>query len=339
MSEVSEYLADARVDIADSIDDNLVCLKVGGMNWGTLSNFSAVIGKAKAKKSFLVMLALAAGVKQSLEHITVQFAGDNNKIIYFDTEQSKGHILRSVQRIASLSGVHPRNLETYGLRRYTPAMRLAMIEEAIYDSEDCGLVVIDGIRDLVTSINDEEQATMITSKLLKWTEEKNIHIIIVLHQNKGDNNARGHVGSEIINKAETVLSVTRDLYNKDISFVASEYAREKEFEPFAFTISAEGLPIILKDYNPKDIKNSTISIETHINVLNQVFAFAPTPRYREFVGNLRVFFDKAGIKVGENKVKNYITYYLSEKFVSKDDTTGGYPIYKLNPPSLYLGYA
>ena len=69
---------------------------------------------------------------------------------------------------------------------------------------------------------------MIASKLLKWTEEKNIHVVTVLHQNKNDGNARGHLGSELVNKAETVLSVTKDSKEKDISIVEAEYCRNKE---------------------------------------------------------------------------------------------------------------
>ena len=38
------------------------------------------------------------------------------------------------------------------------------IEFAIENTSDVELVIVDGIRDLVSSINDEEQATKIASK-------------------------------------------------------------------------------------------------------------------------------------------------------------------------------
>jgi hypothetical protein len=41
--------------------------------------------------------------------------------------------------------------------------------------------------------------------LMQWTGEKNIRIQTVLHLNKGDDNARGHIGTELNNKAESLL--------------------------------------------------------------------------------------------------------------------------------------
>ncbi len=49
--------------------------------------------------------------------------------------------------------------------------------------------MIDGIRDLLTDINSPDQATEITDFLMKWAERFNIHIIVILHQNKTDTHA------------------------------------------------------------------------------------------------------------------------------------------------------
>ncbi len=334
MTDYSALLDLARIDILEDIRINPTCIKVGGNTWGTLSNFSAVIGKAKSKKSFLIMIALAAAVKQSEGLITVEFAKDKDKVLLFDTEQSKFHIQRAVKRISYLAGnIHPHNLETYGLRRHPPVTRLAMIEQCIYDNYDTGLVVIDGIRDLVTSINDEEQATMITSKLLKWTEERNIHIIIVLHQNKGDNNARGHVGSEIINKAETVISVSKDPDNKEISNVQVEYARDKEFEPFSFTIDENGMPAVVENFlkpeGKKAITPADVSKEMHGLILDQIFIFAPNFYYKEFIIQVKLNFQSKSIKIGDNKAKEFITYYMNQGWVEKVEGGKRYPYYKL----------
>ena len=35
----------------------------------------------------------------------------------------------------------------------------------------------------------------------------------MLHLNKGDNNVRGHIGTEMSNKAETVLVITKSAEN------------------------------------------------------------------------------------------------------------------------------
>ena len=69
--------------------------------------------------------------------------------------------------------------------------------------------------------------------------------------NKGDKSARGHIGSEIQNKSETVISVTKDITDREISNVKHEFARGMDFEDFCFTIIG-GLPEI--NENDKDEK-------------------------------------------------------------------------------------
>ena len=41
----------------------------------------------------------------------------------------------------------------------------------------------------------------------------------MLHLNKGDDNTRGHIGTELNNKAETVLQITKSTQDGNISEV------------------------------------------------------------------------------------------------------------------------
>ena len=248
---------------------------------GTLGDFSLIIGKAKSRKSFFINIAISTAISNDL--ILERFKGTlpqhQNQVLYFDTEQSKYFVQLALQRICKQVNVSvPDNLHVYGLRSQTPQERLELIEFAIYENPKVGMVVIDGIKDLVTSINDESEATMITSKLLKWTEERNIHIVTVLHQNKGDTNARGHIGTELINKAETVLSITKAETDNNISIVEPQQCRNKEPETFAFEINEFGLPIIAEDF---EIRTATkkqpfdiVAIENYkkFQLLTEVFS-------------------------------------------------------------------
>jgi hypothetical protein len=241
---------------------SLLCVITGLYSiLGTLGNFSLIIGKAKAKKSFLISMAVSIALTKDLLHglLKSDLPPEQNEVLYFDTEQGKYHVQKAVKRICKQINVdEPTNLHAFHLRSLNPAERLQFIETEIYSNDKIGFVVIDGIKDLVTSINDEAEATMIASKLLKWTEERNIHIVTVLHQNKGDNNARGHIGTELINKAETVLSVTVVENDKEVSIVEPQQCRNREPESFAFSIDEDGLPFIVNGYEPpiKKISNS-----------------------------------------------------------------------------------
>ena len=73
--------------------------------------------------------------------------------------------------------------------------------------------------------------------------------MVVLHENPGSDKARGHIGTELTNKAETVITVQVDKYDDDVSIVSAGFCRNKSFKPFAFTITDEDLPKIIEDYD------------------------------------------------------------------------------------------
>ena len=308
---------------------------------GTSGNFSLVIGRAKAKKTFFITIALSMVVSQQL--LQGRFKGNllpsANQVLYFDTEQSKHTVWSSVDRICKQVNVaEPDNLQAYGLRSKTPAERLDLIEYAIYNTERLGFVVIDGARDLVTSINDEEQATMLTSRLMKWTEEKNIHIITVLHQNKGDNNARGHLGTELINKAETVLSVTKSESSPTVSVVAPEQCRNIEPDSFAFEISEDGLPVVADDHvecsaTPKRSSPKLTDIEDHklYEMLTTIFSNKSSIKYAELKSEIRVAYEiKFALTLGSNKAVDLITLLKNKGWVLQEDRNLPYTLGQFN---------
>lgn len=212
----------SRLDLSEDYERAPEILKVHGSVIGTLGNFSASIGKAKSKKTFNVSAIVAAALKNgTVLSYTAELPENRRKILYVDTEQSSYHCAKVAKRILRMAGLptgrNHKDLEFLVLRKYTPEERIAIVREAIYRTENVGLVVIDGIRDMVYDINSPSESTKVISLLMTWTGERHIHIHTILHQNKGDENARGHIGTELSNKAETVLQVEKDEKDPDIS--------------------------------------------------------------------------------------------------------------------------
>jgi hypothetical protein len=67
----------------------------------------------------------------------------------------------------------------------------------------------------------------------------------------------GHLGTELNNKAENVLQITKDRFDKNISSVTAMFIRDREFEPFAFRINEDRLPKLVEDYQPKAPRKET----------------------------------------------------------------------------------
>ena len=164
-----------------------IVLRVDDAIIGTLGNFSVSTGKAKAKKTFNVCALVAAALinGQVLEY-RASFPETKRNILYFDTEQSPYHCQLVMQRILHLAGLpldrEPEHLHFSHLRAIAdPEERRAIIRYAIYHTPDVGLVIIDGIRDLMHDINSSTEATKLVGDLMQWTGEQNIHIQTVLH--------------------------------------------------------------------------------------------------------------------------------------------------------------
>ncbi len=324
-------LSNCRISVNDIIPIPPICIEIiiDGVphTFGTLGDFTLLIGKAKAGKTFALSLILAAALvdgRPFQKVLLATFPNDKKTVLYFDTEQSKYYVQKALKRICDISGVpEPYNLIIYSLRGLTPAERLGAIEFAIYNTENIGMAVIDGIRDLITSINDEEQASMIASKLLKWTGDLNIHIITVLHQNKSDLHARGHLGTELTNKSQTVVSVSK-AENKNVSVITAEFCRDKDFEPIAFSIDLNGLPNIIDDYTPKnkaERKNKVllpgeIAIETHIEIIAKVLKVDRTPKYKELCLGLKNEISSwYGYHIADARVREYVKYYTDKNLL------------------------
>jgi len=336
-NELDELLQDSKIDPRAIIPPPPVCWEIingdgSRSTIGTIGNFSLIIGKAKSRKSFFISLALSAASKNGL--ILNRFKGilptHKDEVLYFDTEQGSYHVLKAAKRICSLmENATPPNLQVHSLRKYDTAKRLVLIEYAIYKNDRIGFVVIDGIRDLVKSINDESEASMIACKLLKWSEERQIHIVTVLHQNKGDNNARGHLGTELVNKAETVLSVSKSTENKEISIVEAEYCRGIDPEPFGFEIDENELPRFSENWQVRTSKKSIDIDELSTDQLNQLVNltfFNDDPlTYSELViamkGSFKRIFQK---KIGTNKAKEIITQCNISKLIQQNGHRGKY---------------
>ena len=82
---------------------------------------------------------------------------------------------------------------------------------------------------------------------MRWTSKYNLHIHTVLHLNKADDNVRGHIGTELNHKAETILQITKNENDGNVSEVHATLIRDKEFPPFAFIINEDGLPELADD--------------------------------------------------------------------------------------------
>lgn len=253
--ELEKILSGAKIDVSKPVEKPPTILTVMESDGGsrivykrafTLGNFSCIIGKAKSKKTFFLTMLTAAMLrgKTYTDKLSGDLPSNKNLVLYFDTEQGDFDSFNTIKRIEALSGTLT-NLNAFNLRSFNPMERCQLIEYAfkVYGNKS-GFCVIDGIADLATGINEEEEATRVASMMLRLTKVYNCHITTVIHQNKNDNFATGHLGSAIMKKAEIIISVTKNPQDNATSEVNCDMSRGVDFQAFSFRVNQDGLPEI-----------------------------------------------------------------------------------------------
>jgi hypothetical protein len=227
---------------------------------GTYGNFSFVQAPPKSKKTFFISLLSAVYLNGALNGITGDLKGnrENKHLVHFDTEQGNFHAQMVFKRPIEMTGTVTDKYHTLALRQYSFNTRIEIIEFYLYDTlegKDIGLVIIDGIADLCSDVNNIEESNAVVQKLMKWTKELNCHIVTVIHSNFGTDKPTGHLGSFLEKKAETQIQLELNTVNKELVTVSCKRSRNASFENFSFKVNKFGLPQVEGDfYDPlKDI--------------------------------------------------------------------------------------
>jgi predicted ATP-dependent serine protease len=170
-------------------------------------------------------------------------ANTSATVLYIDTEQSPADVQKITRRVKKIVGNEDK-LFMYGLRPLSPKQRIKAIQ-ILLEKHKVDVLVIDGVRDLLMDINNAVESTEVMTLLMRWSFDYDLHIATVLHQNKGDGNSRGHIGTELNNKSEAILRVTKDETDSSVSWIEEVFGRGKGFDKFSFYVNENGLPEVV----------------------------------------------------------------------------------------------
>jgi len=230
----------------------------------TAGEFSCIVAPSKTKKSFLksALCASYIGGKSNQHFPNIKGHRDRDwDILDIDTEQSGYYSQKTFQRVAEMTGDEYPNHKPYKLRALSVQERLLLIEHLIYSNDNLKLVFIDGIADLMMDVNDMEKANEIANYLLKWTEERNIHVCVIIHSAFGTKKATGNLGSALIKKAESVIMLDPTDGTKKVVKTIHQYSRGYAFDDFYFSIKdTDALPYQVDDHHHDFIDNGEVTI-------------------------------------------------------------------------------
>ena len=250
-NERDKYL----IDLSKTYPKIEYLLKINGIPTFPKGNLQAIKAKAKQGKTH-VNICLMTGLLTG-KFIAIESLIDDPKICYFSTEEHISSVANNNKKIHQLCGWDTKHsndkLLVYSIRDAEVAKRVAFIEQEIA-KEEPDLLFLDGLRDILLNFNNIEESNKLISWLMRLSGEYNCDIVCVLHTNKSfsDDNMRGHLGTELLNKSSDVLEVEKRVNN--IFVVNHTDSRNRETGKWAFCFDEEGLLKEAEIQDEKDIK-------------------------------------------------------------------------------------
>lgn len=183
-------------------------------------NLTAVQAPPKTGKSAVVGAILASTTTTSADTDCLEFRSGNPNalaVLHFDTEQDQEDHHELVCRALRRAGAdQPPWLKSFWIRELAIKERLACIRESMAAARrefgGIRLVIVDGVADLCSNVNDPEEALAVVHELLRLSSEFRTAIVCVLHENPGTEigKTRGHLGSELERKSMSNIRLQKD---------------------------------------------------------------------------------------------------------------------------------
>ena len=179
-----------------------------------------VTGRSKSFKSQIVGAIESSSLGREHElGFRMIMPEERPEILHIDTEQSEIYADGSVRRINWMANVNQDlpHYSAYFFREYSPAQRRQYLMDLVVTNSRIGLVVIDGLLDMVKNFNDEAEAAEFIQFLMALSD-MGIFILCVIHTGEaktGDPKPIGHLGSTIMRKADFILTCTLENPEED----------------------------------------------------------------------------------------------------------------------------
>ncbi len=160
-------------------------LKAAGVGILPRGDIQTLIGQAKSGKSTAARALIVALLRGEFGNVQAAQKHARAAVLLADTEQAEHNAVANAREILRAAGLDEQEenevLRLICLRACEYRSRLAVIEDEIKAFRP-DFVLIDGVADLVKSVNEEEQSGEVIQNLMRITAENNCAALIVLHR-------------------------------------------------------------------------------------------------------------------------------------------------------------
>jgi hypothetical protein len=224
-------------------------------------------------------------------------------IILADTERNLDYQLpHAIQQILQFAGIKaknpeslPSNFDFISLLEIPREERFSSLESYITEKRASIsghlLVILDVVTDCVKDFNRPEHSLELIDMMNRMINKSKCSFICVIHENPGSEKARGHLGTEIMNKASTVLQVgflKQDNKLTDVIEIKFLKCRSTKRPDSLFARYMDAIKTIalipddeLADY--RQLSSKVSAIDETVSVLEECFAESQSIPYQELI--------------------------------------------------------
>jgi hypothetical protein len=197
-------------------------VKIGEASICTEGNLTVISGEPKSGKSALSSVILAGAIRENdqgydgFASMQVDMNIHGRGVVHIDTEQARhDHCYAIKNNIVRRAGLvnEPDFFKSYNFRGVDLKDFKKLTWEAFKAIAEkyngLHLAVIDGAADYIPSVNDEVASNDIVRFFELLAQKYRVPIVLIIHHNPQSEKQRGHLGSQLQRKAESLIAVVR----------------------------------------------------------------------------------------------------------------------------------
>lgn len=182
-------------------------------------------------------------------------------VVYVDTERNLSeqlpYALQSIQIKAGYNRIdHPSNFEYISLLQISRKERFEALNEYLNHIKKTTnnplFIVLDVSTDCIEDFNKTDKSMELIDLMNMAINEHNVIFLCLIHENPKSDKARGHFGTELMNKASTVMQVgfEKDANQNDTDIIRVKYLKCRStarHSPFYIKYSNEAKGLVSAD--------------------------------------------------------------------------------------------
>jgi hypothetical protein len=293
--------------------------------WKYKGSIAGQSGKQKSRKTMMMILEVIAyltpgGIKSKDGRVVLRRPEGVplGLIIFFDLEMPTYRVAKDIrERIKSACGENSKWFKIfYGMGRTKEEKRklfdgaLSLAKE---NGRDIDIAYVDGIRNLVADFNDVKESDEALELVKQMVRTIGCNVTCNIHQNKGDTNARGHLGAELVNASEMAIAISIQDDSKSRSIVKSEVNRDMNFPDLLIGHDDDHQPCLFGLYDAPSKEKRVTDTDKLLNepakfddeVVKGLFKNRKELSAADTMSLLKVILKKRGKPCGRDAVKTY----------------------------------